>query len=444
MPALATGESGWTLSAQDPYLILSVSARGSVVEIDGKRYLHRGDPLALIDRILECIAPTPSRDLPFRGGLLGHLSYELLDPSDVPRAGSDAWLAFPRRFRIDPDDESPALEVEVVDLPSRELLARELGCIPTCDFVVACGESGVLHGHPLPQLADLRASVSPGRFIQAVRACKRYIRDGHIYQANLSYKLRRGFAADPRELFLATFDTHPTPHATFIDERSAQLVGASPELFLRRRGNRIQTRPIKGTRPRASARELDSQLSSQLASDSKEAAEHVMIVDLERNDLGRIARTGTVQVEGLAHVESFGTVHHLVSSVEAECRASLTVGALLRATFPSGSISGAPKIRAREVIRELEIEPRGPYTGATGWIAADGDVELAVAIRTAIVRHARIDYGVGAGIVADSDPEAEWNETLLKAKALAGALVRVEARPPTWTENTGRWSDSHP
>jgi anthranilate/para-aminobenzoate synthase component I len=212
------------------------------------------------------------------------------------------------------------------------------------------------------------------------------------------------------------------PHAAYLDVGDAQLVANSPELFLRRRGARVETRPIKGTRPRGDTPARDAALAAELLRDPKERAEHVMIVDLERNDLGRVAETGSVHVEAHAEVESHATVHHLVSRVAARVRPEVGLADLLRATFPGGSITGAPKRRAMQIIAELEETPRGPYTGAFGFFAANGDLELGLAIRTAVVRGGEVRWGAGGGIVADSDPDRELAESWLKTAALRRAL----------------------
>jgi len=191
---------------------------------------------------------------------------------------------------------------------------------------------------------------------------------------------------------------------------------------VRRRGERVETRPIKGTRPRGDGRARDAALAAELEADAKERAEHVMIVDLERNDLGRVAAIGSVTVQAYARVESHPTVHHLVSSVAGRVRPDVGLAQLLRATFPGGSITGAPKRRAMQIIDELEPAARGPYTGATGWLGAAGDLDLAVAIRTALVSGGRLSLSIGGGIVADSTPEGEYEETLVKARGMMRAL----------------------
>lgn len=429
-------ERSWTLSCREPFLTLRTTRERTVVTCESHRFLHVGDPLDLIDRLLERLRPRHTLGLPFEGGLVGFLGYELLDEVGVSRSdGPDAWLAFPRSVQITPDVGSE-VEVFVEDLPAPAELARELGCGPVEDpALTPSGRSVDERDDPPvrdPNHGTTRADVR-ARFVTAVEECQRLIAAGDLYQANLSHQLEMQARCDARELAIATWTRHPAPHQIFVDCGEFQVVGASPELFLRNRAGRIAVRPIKGTRRRGVSPIEDHRLRDELAADPKEAAEHVMIVDLERSDLGRMARTGSVSVPELMSIESFGTVHHLVSTVMAECRFDTTVGGILRATFPCGSVTGAPKIRAREVIRSLESGPRGLYTGATGFIDSRGDLELAVAIRTAVVTPTHLRYGVGAGIVSDSIPQNEWDETMLKSEAFSIALKEVvgaSPRPP--------------
>lgn len=422
----------WTLSCREPYLTLVTTRGRTVVACESSRFVFDGDPLELIDRLLERLRPRTSLGLPFEGGLVGYLGYELLDHCSTDRTDRpDAWLAFPRRMQITPE-VGDTVDVTVEDLPDPTTLGCDLGCKPVDGPTPDAAGRSSGHGEPAPASRSYLSPESDARerFVTAVEDCQRLIAAGELYQANLAHHLETRRRANARELAIATWKHHPTPHQIFLDCGEFQLVGASPELFLRRREQRIAVRPIKGTRRRGGTALEDDRLRDELSTDPKEAAEHVMIVDLERNDLGRIARTGSVRVPEFMAIETFGSVHHLVSTVTAECRPDASVGSVLRATFPCGSVTGAPKIRARHVIRHLESEPRGPYTGATGFIDCRGDLELAVAIRTAIVTPSSVRYGVGAGIVTDSISHQEWDETLLKSAALSTALNEVGEDPP--------------
>lgn len=282
-----------------------------------------------------------------------------------------------------------------------------------------------------PLAPDHDASV----YLDGARRILDYLAAGDAYQVNLARRVSAGFEGDAVELAAALRARAPAPHGAFIAAAAggAWLVGNSPERFLALDGKgAVETCPIKGTigtgtlggspHPPTLAPLGEAELRSardRLRASPKDRAEHVMIVDLERNDLGRICETGSVRVEGLARVLELPTVLHLVSTVRGELRAGVGLAALLEATFPGGSITGAPKRRAMEIIDELEPAARGPYTGATGWLGAAGDLDLAVAIRTALVTGSRLSLSLGGGIVADSTPEAEWAETETKARAFA-------------------------
>jgi para-aminobenzoate synthetase component 1 len=259
-------------------------------------------------------------------------------------------------------------------------------------------------------------------YLAGARRVLEYLAAGDAYQVNLARRMSAPFVGAAVELAAALRARAPAPFGAFIAsaDGAAALVGNSPERFLALDGHgAVETRPIKGTRARARDAAEDEAARAALVDSPKDRAEHVMIVDLERNDLGRVCETGSVVVDGVARVLSLPTVHHLVSTVRGRLRADVGLAALLEATFPGGSITGAPKRRAMEIIDELEPAARGPYTGATGWLGAAGDLDLAVAIRTALVSGGRLSLSVGGGIVADSTPEDEHAETEVKAAAFA-------------------------
>ena len=285
-----------------------------------------------------------------------------------------------------------------------------------------------------PTLGALRPDENDSLYLEGAARILDYLRAGDAYQVNLARRLSATLApqpssGDPLWLAAALRANAPAPHAFYLScdagggnagggNAGRYLVGNSPERFLALDGQgHIETRPIKGTRARAADPQRDEAARAELCAASKERAEHVMIVDLERNDLGRVCRPGSIAVEGLARVMALPTVFHLVSTVSGRLRPEVDFVALLRATFPGGSITGAPKQRAMEIIEELEPVRRGPYTGATGWLGVAGDLDLAVAIRTAVIAGGRMTLSVGGGIVADSRPDAELAETEAKARA---------------------------
>jgi len=375
-----------------------------------------GDVLATMQRF---IAGTPLVDsalpFPLAGGVVACLGYALGELIEPPRDGittaGDGPLAVLRRY-------DPLL---AYDHTRRQ-------------YTLLCAASGARRAPWLERLAapapswdgpvggPLAALMSAARYREAVARILAYLAAGDIYQVNLTQPFTAPLFAPAWVLAAHLARRHPVPYGAYIDFGKAQLVANSPELFLRRRGRCVETQPIKGTRPRGDRPGRDAALVAELLADPKERAEHVMIVDLERNDLGRVCETGSVVVERYAAVESHPTVHHLVSTVAGRLRHDVGLADLLRATFPGGSITGAPKVRAMEIIRELEPWPRERYTGAFGFLDPRGDLELALAIRTATVSGGVVRYHAGGGIVADSDPERELAETWLKTAALRRAL----------------------
>jgi para-aminobenzoate synthetase component 1 len=268
----------------------------------------------------------------------------------------------------------------------------------------------------------LRSNLTRERYLRAASRALRYIETGDIYQVNLSQRFSIELREDGFDLYRRLRQVSPAPFAAYLSVPGVEVLSSSPERLLLADGRYLETRPIKGTRPRGSSAEEDARLACELRNSQKDAAEHVMIVDLERNDLGRIAEIGSVQVPELAALESFAQVHHLTSTVVARRRTEVGLEDTLRAIFPGGSVTGAPKIRALEIIDELEPTVRGVYTGAIGYFSAHGRVDLNVAIRTLTLVDGIAHAHVGGAIVADSDPMAEYCETLDKARGMARAL----------------------
>ena len=267
-------------------------------------------------------------------------------------------------------------------------------------------------------------------FKAAVRRAKQYIVDGDIMQVVLSQRMSKPFAATPLSLYRALRTLNPSPYMFYFNFEDFHVVGASPEILVRledREGKNLVTlRPIAGTRKRGGTPEEDAALAEELLADEKERAEHLMLLDLGRNDVGRVAKTGSVRVTEQFLVERYSHVMHIVSNVEGELRDAEGALDVLKATFPAGTVSGAPKVRAMEIIDELEPSKRGIYAGAVGYLGFNRDMDLAIAIRTAVIKDGRIFVQAGAGIVADSDPDAEWIETQNKAKALLRAAEMAE------------------
>jgi para-aminobenzoate synthetase component 1 len=267
--------------------------------------------------------------------------------------------------------------------------------------------------------------VSREDYDRAIGRVLDYIAAGDCYQVNLTFPLEARLSGDPWDLFQRLREAHPVGHGAFVDLGvEPAVVSLSPELFVRVSGGRIETRPMKGTAPRGTDPVRDAALAADLQASEKARAENLMIVDLLRNDLSRVARAGSVRVPSLFAIEPYATVHQMTSTVVGDLEGPASLSRLMPALFPCGSVTGAPKIRAMQIIRELEPHPRGVYCGSVGWMAPDGDCDFSVAIRTLSVEGGRVTMNVGGGIVADSTAEGEWEEALWKTRFVGPALSR--------------------
>ena len=428
--------TGWTYLAPDLEGIghpdrVRLSDDGSVtcaLHTDGTHEPLATDPYAAIDAVAErhglVPGPPPVPGGPsFTGGLIGALSYDLARRAVAlpPRAPDDRHLpALLLRLvglvlAIDPDREDALLVVRPALLSGDPARAR--GAVLDR---IAASVARPMPGGPVVTPGPVRTSLPPDRHRAAITRALERISAGDCYQVNLTQRLTGHWPGDLVGLAAALVAASPASHAALLP--GPGIASISPESFLEVDGRGVTTRPIKGTRPRATDAELDAALADDLATSTKDRAENVMVVDLERNDLGRVCRPGSVRVEELARVEAHPTVWHLVSTVRGELASDVGWGRLLAATFPSGSVTGAPKRAAMHVIEELEPVRRGWYCGAIGFLAP-GAARLSVAIRTATL-HAdgTVDYGAGGGIVADSDPDAEVAESLDKAAAFLRVL----------------------
>ena len=277
------------------------------------------------------------------------------------------------------------------------------------------------------KVSEAVSEFSEADFISAVGRAKRYIFDGDIMQVVLSQRTSKPYAASPMALYRALRSLNPSPYMFYYHFGEFHVVGASPEILVRLEGDMVTVRPIAGTRPRGKNAQEDAALAADLLADPKERAEHVMLMDLGRNDVGRVAETGTVKVTENMKIENYSHVMHIVSNVDAKLKPGLKAMDVLRATFPAGTVSGAPKVRAMQIIDELEVSKRGIYAGAVGYLGFNGDMDLAIAIRTGVIKDGMLHVQAGAGIVADSVPQSEWIETQNKAKALLRAAEIAES-----------------
>ena len=284
----------------------------------------------------------------------------------------------------------------------------------------------------IPEAVSSENSVATSEFGEenfktAVKKAQQYILDGDIMQVVLSQRMSQKFTAPPLSLYRALRSLNPSPYMFYYDMGDHHVVGASPEILVRLENGTVTARPIAGTRPRGKTREQDLALADELLADPKERAEHVQLMDLGRNDVGRVAQTGTVKVTDNMMIERYSHVMHIVSNVEGKLKPNMDAIDVLKATFPAGTVSGAPKVRAMEIIDELEPSKRGVYAGAVGYLGFNGDMDVAIAIRTAVIKNNTLYVQAGAGIVADSIPQSEWDETQNKAKAVLRAAEIVQA-----------------
>ncbi|VAW75115.1 Anthranilate synthase, aminase component [hydrothermal vent metagenome] len=273
---------------------------------------------------------------------------------------------------------------------------------------------------------DFVSGFTQQKYEQAVKRCKQYIVEGDAMQVVLSQRLTVPYKAQPLDLYRSLRGLNPSPYMYFLDLGDFQVVGSSPEILTRLEDNEVTVRPIAGTRPRGATEEKDLAWEEELLADPKELAEHLMLIDLGRNDVGRVAQVGTVELTEKMLIERYSHVMHIVSNVRGQLKQKLSAMDVLRATFPAGTVSGAPKIRAMEIIDELEPVKRGVYSGAIGYLSWSGNMDTAIAIRTAVIKDGLLSIQAGAGIVADSVPAYEWKETMNKARAIFRAVAMAE------------------
>ena len=446
----------YSFAAANPFLIFrSFGSRCEIIS-DGSQHsafnsqLRFGNPWHILDALMAQFELLDEIDLPFPlGGCFGFWGYDLKNFTEpkLPRRAvndlelPDCHVGFYGSLAVFDHQLGKVFIVSTgldADGSRSETKAREQMEFWRAKFergapsICSARKSG-LSNHAEPVLGAPISNLSRADFIAAVERAQKYIRAGDIYQVNLSHRLsadckisglpRRSALAEPGwEFFQQLSAISPAPFSGFLDCGDFQIVSSSPEQFLRMSGNHIVTRPIKGTRPRGADPTRDAQLAYELQTSAKELAELVMITDLLRNDLGKVCEFGSVQTPELAKLEKFAQVQHLVSTVEGRLRKDTTHFGAFASCFPGGSITGAPKFRAMEIIDELEPISRGPYCGVIGYLGFNRESQLSITIRAAICAREKIHFNVGAGIVADSNPEAEYEETLAKAAGFLAAL----------------------
>ena len=428
----------YTFIGSAPSLV--VRSRGKLVEIienGQKTCIEVDNPLCYVREVMSRFRPVEVAGLPrFFGGAVGYLGYDMVRHFEtLPNGGGDTIGAWDSCFIITDrilifDTMSQKIKVvsnafldgtitpeaayDKACLSIEKMITLLKGPLPAIDRMTTGGESG------------LQSNMVRADFEAAVERAKDYVRSGDIIQVVLSQRFSGRLTVDPFDIYRVLRTLNPSPYMFFLRMEDTVVAGASPEVMVRKESGRVELRPIAGTRPRGRDDGEDQRLAEELLADPKERAEHVMLVDLGRNDLGRVCRNGSVEVSELMVIERYSHVMHIVSNVRGELAEGLDAFDVVQATFPAGTLSGAPKVRAMEIIDELEPSRRGIYGGAVGYFSFSGNMDMAIAIRTLVIRDKMIHLQAGAGIVADSDPALEWEETVNKAMAVRRAIETAE------------------
>lgn len=448
----------YSFIAFDPYLVFRVKDGEVKIETKGKGQRAKGNAVSFrnpLDRLKELVAAYPQKYVPelppFQGGAIGLLSYDFVRYiENIPRNAIDDlnipdahFLMFDKVIAFDHQQEKAWL-IFSPGARNTEMGYRDISHIDwnraydeAVEGLKAIGNRLKVKGEgrediPRPfafspsPLTSLNYEMSIEHYMDMVRRAKEYIAAGDIFQANLSQRISANIGdKSPWEIYKVLRSVNPSPFAAYADFGDYQIVSSSPERLIKVKDNVIETRPIAGTRPRGKDFKEDEQMRVELLLNEKERAEHIMLIDLERNDIGRVSRYGSVVVDELMITEDYSHVIHIVSNVRGILEKGKTCFDVIKAAFPGGTITGVPKVRCMEIIDELEPVQRGPYTGSLGYIGFSGNMDLNIIIRTFVIKDGFAYVQAGAGIVADSDPEREYYETLKKAEALIRTLEIV-------------------
>jgi len=416
-----------------PFLVLKSHGDEITLIKDGAEEKRKGNPFDVLGELLEIYRlDSGEYPVPFTGGAVGYFSYDLChfierlpktaaDDLDLPECYLgfyDAVVAFDHLL-----NKTYLVSTGFPEIEEKKRLKRAKARLDELRNLVLLAPPPVIFKTPSTKKGSLlKANFTHDGYLAAVARAREYICAGDIFQVNLSQRFEAALDIPPYELYKRLRKINPAPFANYFNFDGVTVAGTSPERFLKVSEDRVETRPIKGTRPRGKTPEEDEALAESLLQSAKDRAENIMIVDLERNDIGRVCRYGTVKVTELAILETYPTVFHLTSTVVGQLREGESRTNLLKATFPGGSITGAPKVRAMEIIDELEPTRRSVYTGSLGYLSFDGNMDLDIVIRTMIIKGNRVYFQLGGAIVFDSEQEAEYQETLDKGKALIQAL----------------------
>jgi para-aminobenzoate synthetase component I len=433
---LESGRGGrYSVAGLQPKAVLKSVNEGLKIQGDKETEIRPGDPLIELERWLQPLKVEREPDLPdFQGGVIGFLSYDYArrienlpalskDDLHIPELYFfylDQWVVFDHKEEmlwtmiLSPDEQNAAQEQleKWTSLWEGHLAEKITEETALTNKVVS----------------DPEVSMDQEQFSKAVKRIQDYISQGDVFQVNLSVRQSQELGAEPFTVYKKLRELNPSPYMSYIHTPEFQIVSGSPELLVKKKGMEVSTRPIAGTRSRGKDAAEDEALARELIDNEKERAEHVMLVDLERNDLGKVCKYGTVEVNEFMVIEKYSHVMHIVSNVRGTLDEHKTGADVIRSVFPGGTITGAPKIRTMEIIEELEPVRRGIYTGSIGWIGVNGDMELNIVIRTMLVKENEAYIQAGAGVVIDSNPKHEYKESLKKAKALWVAKALAEGK----------------
>lgn len=428
---LESGRGGrYNIVGLNPVAVIRGKDETLHISESGKETIKRGNPLDLMQEYMEQWKTDYNPEYPpFQGGAIGYFSYDCIryieklpslaeDDIDIPDI---FFLLFDDVFVYDQKEQVLWVITHYVDKyeEAKERLNEWKSLWMTeAPEVTVPFES--------PEKKSEAVAFTEAGFMKAVECIQEYIGAGDVFQVNLSTRQERTLQTHPLEIYTSLREINPSPYMGYLELGDFQIVSGSPELLIKKQGTEVSTRPIAGTRSRGADEQEDEELARELIENEKERAEHVMLVDLERNDLGRVCKYGTVEVDEFMVIEKYSHVMHIVSNVRGEVEEDKDAFDLVKAVFPGGTITGAPKIRTMEIIEELEPVRRGIYTGSIGWIGYSGDTELNIVIRTLLAKDGKAHVQAGAGIVIDSNPENEYKESLKKAIALWLAKERSE------------------
>lgn len=427
----------YSFIGRDPAALVRCDGKTTTVTRGGATRTTAENFFAVLESLSGSYRPAPDPELPrFSGGWVGCIGYDavrfiesLPAPPRPGLAGADDSVLglFSTVLAFDHRKHQVTIIVNVIDPdPGALREAFDAASAGIAEIAARLADARPLPGRFFADTAEPVAGTTREAFLAKVRRAKEHITEGDIFQVVLSQRFSSGYSGDDFNVYRALRVINPSPYLYYLDFEGVRVIGSSPELLVRKEGTTAETFPIAGTRRRGATAAEDAALEAELRADAKESAEHVMLVDLGRNDLGRVCEPGSVRVDEFMGVVRYSHVMHLASRVTGTLPAGCSAVELLKAAFPAGTVSGAPKIRAMEIIDELEDARRGIYAGGVGYFDFSGNMDICIAIRTLVAAGGRLFLQAGAGIVADSDPEAEYRETLSKSRALVEAVRMAE------------------